>query len=75
MPLKYSDLKIGDVLLKHSAGTKTNMIIKTGQAAGRTLQPKIVPIDADYRHISPKEVPAKSNTSADWSHPGRTLDN
>ena len=32
MPLKYSDLKVGDVLLKQSAGSKTNVIIKTGQA-------------------------------------------
>jgi hypothetical protein len=32
MPLKYSDLKAGDVLLKHSAGSKTNVIIKTGEA-------------------------------------------
>ncbi len=73
MALKYSDLKVGDVLLKHSAGTKTNVIIKTRQAAGRTFQPKIVPIDADYRHISPKEMQAKLNKSADWSHPGRIV--
>ena len=31
MPLKYSDLKMGDVLLKHSAGSKTNVVIKTGR--------------------------------------------
>jgi hypothetical protein len=34
---------------------------------------KIVPIDADYRYISPKEMQAKLNTSADWSHPGRIV--
>jgi hypothetical protein len=70
MPLKYSDLKVGDVLLKHSAGSKTNVIIK---AAGQTFQPKIVPMDADYRHISPKEIQARLNTSTDPSHPGRIV--
>jgi hypothetical protein len=34
MPLKYSDLKVDDVPLKHSAGRKTNVVIKTGQIIG-----------------------------------------
>jgi hypothetical protein len=34
MPLKYCDLKVGNVLLKHSAGRKTNVVIKTGKIIG-----------------------------------------
>jgi hypothetical protein len=94
MPLKYTDLKVGDALLKHSAGSKSNVVIKTGQAifshnrtggtadivrafqgASQTFQLKFVPIDADYRDISRKEMQAKLNKSADWSHPGGSSDN
>jgi hypothetical protein len=69
VPLKYSDLKAGDVLLKHSAGSNTNVVIKTH----RIFHPKIVSIDADYRYISPKEMQVKLNQSADRSHPGRIV--
>jgi hypothetical protein len=51
----------------------SNFVVRAFQAAGQTFQPKIVPIDADYRYISPKEMQSKLNQSADWSHPGRII--
>lgn len=32
MGLEYKDLQTGDLLLKHSTGSRTNVVIKTGQA-------------------------------------------
>jgi hypothetical protein len=43
------------------------------QAAGQTFDPEIVPIDADYRYLSPKEMQARVNKSADWSHAGQII--
>jgi hypothetical protein len=48
----------------------SNFVVRAYQAAGQTFNPKVVPIDADYRYISPKEMQATLNKSADWSHPG-----
>jgi hypothetical protein len=51
----------------------SNFVVRAYQAAGQTFDPKIVPIDADYRYISPKEMQARLNKSADWSHPGQII--
>jgi hypothetical protein len=43
------------------------------QAAGQNFDPKIVPIDVDYRYISPKEMQARLNKSANWSHASKII--
>lgn len=48
----------------------SSFVVRAYLAAGQTMEPVVVPIDADYRHISPKELQARLNKDARWQHLG-----
>lgn len=51
----------------------SNFVVRVFQAAGQTLSPPVVPIDADYRHVSPKELQSRLNQSTNWTHFGNLV--
>jgi hypothetical protein len=51
----------------------SNFVVRAYIAAGQTFQPVVVPIDADYRWVSPKELQSRLNQSPDWTVQGQLL--
>ncbi|MGH2449180.1 MAG: hypothetical protein ACRDFS_11350 [Chloroflexota bacterium] len=51
----------------------SSFVTRSYIAAGQTFDPVVVPIDADYRYVSPKELQACLNRSRSWTEVGRLV--
>ena len=51
----------------------SSFVVRAYIAAGQTFNPVLVPINSDYRWISPKELEARLKSSQDWTEVGGVL--
>lgn len=49
----------------------SSFVVRAYAAAGQTNSPAVVPIDCDFRAVSPKELEARLKKAANWSEVGR----